>query len=336
MKKKLLMLMLGCSMTALLFGCGKSTEETTSPVVEKETAVVKETDQDLGEKENEIEGSNTDFSVQSDKSEEQDTNPIDISKQPEVIAFENDEPVSVCDDKIICYYETVDDMQYLVINDTKLELEYRDYDDENNTNYAIIFDDSRYLLLCSFAEPNDYHGVVPVWVENGTPVQEPDLPGYLDETTIKADSVVLHSQSYVFGTYEDSITYQLKFGEALAPADGYYVMLDNEPVVNDGSYYSLYDPEIIDFTSKVYDENGRHILTLKTDIIAYSENGQQTLPAGSKLYPMGYYPEEGHYCVELEDGSHVYFNFEADPETYGHYVDGISEEQVFEAILYAG
>lgn len=204
-------------------------------------------------------------------------------------------------------------------NSTKIEEDFFNYD-----QYLLCKGDKRFLLLCCDSY-NDYSLLYNV----------PLLPGSVGKYT------ALPCDTYSFAVYdqkEDAYytkclthTSDMVFGTRLNLLSTYtgqktYTLNDDGSVSTDDKYYRAAGN--INLTSKA---------DIKCDILDDNDNpsGEETLPSGTNFK---IFQSDGESFVDctIDDGRKVRLNIEEDKENYGHKINGVNENDLFEELYYAG
>lgn len=154
----------------------------------------------------------------------------------------------------------------------------------------------------------------------------------IDDIDIQNNTVTLDTRIDLFGTHGIRPVYII--GDQGLEYRDEIISFNNEAVVSDGSYLDDYPEEL----SAVYDANGRSLLTLKCDLELKTDDGKIiNMAAGSQLYIVGYAPMTNRFYVEVA-GETAYFEYEEKQGEYewGHTINGMDEDDVFEYLLYVG
>ncbi len=197
--------------------------------------------------------------------------------------------------------------------------------------YLVQNESGKTYVYADISYYNDYH-IIDVF--DVSDVNEG--PSYVGS----ADNGAVYDGMLADAAHMPLITRLDVFGTHSAYAD-FSVGEDGMPVINDGVYkYINYNQEnLFNGGSSMEAE---YYLTLKTDIEAevadnasLSGASNETLAVGTKLYP--YATDNSSYVIfKLDDGRFAKVSYVHNEEDVYATVNGLSEEEVFDGIQYAG
>ncbi len=179
--------------------------------------------------------------------------------------------------------------------------------------YLMRTQDNTSYLLITLSEDNDYKTLYVYKITiDGIENVNVYTSTYID--CICGDEVKTYSRINRLGTYIASRTYTFVDGKLMPIEDRYYLNNDKDL------------------------ENSKYITTKQEINVKLMENDKltdATLPAGTNIYPydtdntsvMGFY---------LEDGTYGELQYEFDEEIFIITIDGISEYDLFDNVMYAG
>lgn len=216
-----------------------------------------------------------------------------------------------------------------------------DYESPNSSewqcsSYVIDYGEGKFIVFYEMVFSNDWGSTQYIThTPNGDfldlGVTGADLVN-LDDIDVLNNTVTLDTRVDLFGTYGIRPVYII--GDQGLEYRDEIILFNNEEVVSDGSFLEDYPEEL----SEVYDANGRQLLTLKCDLELKTDDGDiLNMAAGSQLYVVGYAPMANRFYVEVA-GEIAYFEYEEKLGEFewGHTINGMDEDDVFEYLLYVG
>lgn len=202
-------------------------------------------------------------------------------------------------------------------------------------SYVVDSGEGNFIIFYEMAYSNDW-GETQAIVHHGNGDYEtygvlPESLGSIDDINLEENTVTLCSRTDLFGTIGYKKTYLM--ADQGLEVQGDMIYFANEIVDPEGKFFDYVD----EFMGSSYDEYGRRVLTTKQSLTLQNDEGETTeVPEKTKLLIVGYKPLENKFYVELE-GKEYFFEYEDDTENgWGHTVNGIDEDDMFENIMYAG
>lgn len=206
-------------------------------------------------------------------------------------------------------------------------------------SYVVDSGEGNFIIFHEMAYSNDW-GETQAIVHHGNGDYEtygvlPESLGSIDDINLEENTVTLCSRTDLFGTIGYKKTYLM--ADQGLEVQGDMIYFTNEMVDPEGQFFDYMDESTYELMVSSYDEYGRRVLTTKQSLTLKNEEGETLeVPEKTKLLMVGYKPLENKFYVEL-DGKEYFFEYEEDTENgWGHTVNGISEEDMFENIMYAG
>lgn len=269
-------------------------------------------------------------------SEDENSSEVSIADE-QVFTLREQEPLEINGQQIFYHFvaEDVDSFEgkaCISYGDQEIELDSCEWLIDS---YVITTSDSEFIVLAQLGYSNDWCQTVGVKysVDFGLTVFGKEW-GYVEsEYTLNSTTCYISSRVDILGTYSTIIEYSIAdTGFYPQNMDG-YVSFNNENIVNDGSFLDGLSED--NYTIKIFDENGRKKLILKSNLTLYTDGGSEILNAGSVVYPIGFNESSGRFYVEI-NGEEGYFNYQKNEDEFIITVDGIDQYDAFEELPYAG
>ena len=223
----------------------------------------------------------------------------------------------------------------LVLTSGEQSLSLTDYAEGTTNGYAVPGSGNDFYLLIQALYSNDWREtyLVKYSGEDGFSDCGKTDGGVEQLSDVTVDGIRMTRHMDVFGSYGARQTFQIQ-KDQLTPADSYCEFIND---ADPGFWDSVkdMDEESLAFMKSIYAEDGHRILTLKADLPASDGTENITVPSGSVITPKGCDPENKIFYFSWEKGD-AEVTYEAGPDGYGYAVDGVSENDLFEVVPYAG
>lgn len=334
--RRRLELIMALLFVSTLCGCTQKTNEGKSNETVQMTTQVTEVGSESGGKISTEQASENVKVEESETTENNSTQSQDDAEEITVIEIEPDKKMDYKGKEILMSLESNDEFDggniVLEYGDAKYKL--NEYTEWITTGYLIEIDDTIFYTILQACYSNDWVTSYIVKYDGNTFVDIAEqIGGIADVSSITKNQITFETRVDLFGTYGITIPMKLE-NDKLISLDTVIKFVNNpDPSIFD-EFESL-DADTKERIAKEYNEEGYRVLTLKKNLKSKSENGDLEIKAGEQIIPYGY-DEKAQKFYFTYDDTLCYFEYESKDDGYTLTINGVDQEDMFEALPYVG
>lgn len=317
--KKRIALLLTLGMFSGIIACGQNANQNQSDISTKNT-----------EQEADMPSETEEIVAEENVAEENETEAIVEETEVEIEKLEQDEAIEYRGKELLMSMANIDEYEggNITLKYGDAEYELSEYAEWNSSASVFAYDDESFYVALQPCYSNDWVFTYIVKFDGNSFVDVAKHEGAVK--SIDKNMISFSTRKDLLGTY--GIIINMKFeNDALEEIE------DEIKFINEASpeVVQSFDEDENDYFKMIYNKEGYRVLTLKQPLKVDSDEGNIEIQKGEQIIPYSYNEKESLFFFKYNEKIYS-FKYKVEENEYTVTIDGVSQDDLFEVLPFAG